>query len=120
MVTPGLPDEPSPAGCCCCVLFVVAVGDGVRTALACVEGRGEGRRFIKPLRYDAPRAEAFANALLLDVGQRALPLHLVSPYMDERSRTAKRRAIELAQHDAWVWETDRPLPTLPKPARPAG
>jgi hypothetical protein len=80
----------------------------------------EGRRFIKPLRYDAPRAEAFANALLLDVGQRALPLHLVSPYMDERSRTAKRRAIELAQHDAWVWETDRPLPTLPKPARPAG
>lgn len=80
----------------------------------------EGRRFIKPLRYDAPSAEAFANALLLDVGPRALPLHLVSPYMDERSRGVKRRAIELAQRDVWVWETDRPLPPLPKSVHPAG
>lgn len=73
----------------------------------------EGRRFIKPLRYDAPSAEAFANALLLDVGPQACSLHLASPYMDERSRTIKRRAIERAGPDGWVWETDRPRPTLP-------
>jgi hypothetical protein len=76
----------------------------------------EGRRFIKPLRYDAPSAEAFANALLLDVGPQARPLHLVSPYADERSQAVKRRAVERGPHDVWVWETDRPLPPLPKSA----
>lgn len=80
----------------------------------------ERRRFIKPLRYDAPSPEAFANALLLDVGPQALPLHLVSPYMGERSRTVKRRAIERATQDAWVWETEQPRPPFPKPAVPPG
>lgn len=79
-----------------------------------------GRRFIKPLRYDAPSANAFANALLLDVGPEARPLHLVSPYMDERSRTAKRRAIEHLTRNAWVWETDQPLPPLPESERSSG
>jgi hypothetical protein len=79
-----------------------------------------GRRFIKPLRYDAPSTEAFANALLLDAGPQAWPLHLVSPYMDERSRTVKRRAIERASPDVWVWATDQPLPALPKAVHPSG
>ncbi|MBL8318192.1 MAG: DUF1173 domain-containing protein [Burkholderiaceae bacterium] len=74
----------------------------------------EGRRFIKPLRYDAPSTEAFANAMLSDVGPELQPLHIVSPYMDERSQAAKRRAIERASPAAWVWETDRPMPALPK------
>jgi hypothetical protein len=74
----------------------------------------EGRRFIKPLRYDAPSAEAFANALLVDVGAQPYPLHLVSPYMDERSRSVKRRAVEQAAQDAWVWQTDQAMPGLPK------
>ncbi|MBI5721024.1 MAG: DUF1173 domain-containing protein [Rubrivivax sp.] len=78
----------------------------------------EGRRFIKPLRYDATNVEAFANALLVDVGARPCLLHLISPYMDERSRAAKRRAIEQAAQDAWVWETDQPMPSLPKPDNP--
>lgn len=73
----------------------------------------EGRRFIKPLRYDAPSAEAFANALLLDAGPQALPLHLVSSYMDERASAAKQRAIERGSPDVWVWETDSPRPQLP-------
>jgi len=80
----------------------------------------EERRFIKPLRYDAPSAEAFANALLVDVGPQPFPLHLVSPYMDERGRAAKRRAIEQAAQDVWVWETDRPMPALPKVAKRSG
>lgn len=73
----------------------------------------QGRRFLKPLRYDAPGAEAFANALLLDAGPEARPLHLLSPYMDERARTVKQRAIRNASSEPWVWETDRPLPPLP-------
>lgn len=73
----------------------------------------QGRRFHKPLRYDAPGAEAFANALLLDAGPEARPLHLLSPYMDERARALKQRAIRNASSEPWVWETDRPLPPLP-------
>jgi hypothetical protein len=80
----------------------------------------EGRRFIKPLRYDAPSAEAFANALLVDVGPELHPLHIVSPYMDERSQAAKRLAIERASPPAWVWETDRPMPALPRTADGSG
>lgn len=71
------------------------------------------RRFLKPLRYDAPGAEAFANALLLDAGPEARPLHLLSSYMDERARALKQRAIRNASSEPWVWETDRPLPPLP-------
>lgn len=71
------------------------------------------RRFLKPLRYDAPGAEAFANALLLDAGPEARPLHLLSPYMDERARAFKQRAIRNASSEPWVWETDKPLPPLP-------
>lgn len=76
----------------------------------------EGRRFIKPLRYDASSAEAFANALLLDVGLEPCPLHLVSPYMDDRSRMVKRRAIERAPRRTWVWDIDQPFPPLPRSA----
>lgn len=80
----------------------------------------EGRRFIKPLRYDAPSAEAFANVLLLDAGAQVRPLHLVSPYMDDHSRMVKRRAVERASPEVWVWETDRPMPALPKAVHRSG
>lgn len=73
----------------------------------------QSRRFLKPLRFDAPSAEAFANALLLDAGPEARPLHLLSPYMDERARALKQRTIRGVSPDPWVWETDRPLPSLP-------
>lgn len=73
----------------------------------------QGRSFLKPLRYDAPSAEAFANVLLLDAGPEVRPLHLLSPYMDERARTLKQRAIRGASSASWVWETDKVMPTLP-------
>ena len=81
---------------------------------ALVEAR---RRFIKPLAYDAPHAAAFPNALLLDAGAAALPLHAVSPFLDERDRARKERAIAQAGPGAWAWHTDQPMPPLP-PARP--
>ena len=73
----------------------------------------QGRRFLKPLRYDASDAEAFPNALLLDAGSIARPLHLLSPFMSERARAAKLRLIREASPEPWVWGTDRPMPPLP-------
>ena len=74
------------------------------------------RRFVKPLRYDARSTAPFPNALLLDTGAKAIPLHLVSPSMDPRERAAKEKTIK-AQGDApWVWYTDKPIPPLPQAA----
>jgi hypothetical protein len=75
-----------------------------------------GRRFIKPLRYDARCAGAFANALLLDCGVSPVPLHVISPFLPEREREAKGAAVQDARN-AWVWSTAEPMPTLPVPAR---
>jgi len=70
------------------------------------------RRFIKPLRYDARHAAAFANALLLDTGSEATGLHVLSPFMPAREREAKADALRRAV-GAWVWSTDEPMPPLP-------
>lgn len=75
-----------------------------------------GRYFVKPLRYDARCAAAFANALLLDTGAVPLPLHVYSPFMTPREREAKAGTLRAAG-GGWVWSTDEPLPMLP-PAVP--
>lgn len=80
----------------------------------------QGRRFLKPLRYDAPNAEAFANALLLDAGPEVVPLHLLSAYLDERARAVKQRAIARSVRLPWVWQTDQPLPDFPSAGRSPG
>ena len=54
------------------------------------------RRFIKTLRYDARRDVAFPNALLLDRGPQAVPLHVVSPYMEPKERQAREAAVSRA------------------------
>jgi hypothetical protein len=69
-----------------------------------------GRRFAKPLRYDAKNAGGFANALLLDVGPEAVPLHVVSPFMTDAERTAKEAAIAACGAQARVWYTDESMP----------
>jgi hypothetical protein len=75
-----------------------------------------GRYFVKPLRYDARCAAAFANALLLDTGAVPLPLHVCSPFMTPRERDAKAATLRAAG-GAWVWSTNEPMPALP-PAAP--
>jgi hypothetical protein len=75
-----------------------------------------GRYFVKPLRYDARCAAAFANAVLLDTGAVPLPLHVYSPFMTPREREAKAATLRAAG-GGWVWSTDEPMPTLP-PAAP--
>jgi hypothetical protein len=74
------------------------------------------RRFVKPLRYDARNMAAFANVLLVDAGSTALPLHLISPFMNPLERLAKERSVAALGPAAWVWPTDREMPTLPKPS----
>jgi len=73
----------------------------------------EGRRFLKPLRYDAAPSEAFPNFLLLDTGATPTPLHILSGFMSKEARKAKERVIAEAGSSAWVWHTNEPIPALP-------
>ncbi len=73
----------------------------------------QGRRFVKPLRYDARSAAGFSNALLLDAGPAPVALHLLSGFMAPAERLAKERAIAEAGDAAWVWDGEPPLPALP-------
>ena len=75
----------------------------------------QGRRFVKPLRYDARSVSGFANALLLDAGPAVVALHLLSPFMSAAERTAKERAIAACGASAWVWRTEEVMPPLPAP-----
>ncbi len=77
----------------------------------------QGRRFIKPLRYDAPAARAFPNALLLDAGATPVRLQVVSPFMPPKQRQAKESAIARAGENAWSWMTADDLPDLPAKVR---
>lgn len=73
----------------------------------------QGRRFVKPLRYDARSAAGFANALLLDAGPAVVPVHLLSPFMTPAERHAKEQAIAAVGGGAWVWRTEEVMPPLP-------
>ena len=76
---------------------------------------GQRRRFVKPLRYDAATAAVFPNALLLDMGAAAVPLHVLSAYMSPKERAAKQLALSRDGQDAWLWSTDGDMPALPQP-----
>jgi hypothetical protein len=71
----------------------------------------EQRAFMKPMRYDARSAAGFPNVLLLDSGPVPMPLHVLSPLMDAKERSAKEKA--LAGLPAWVWMTAKSMPELP-------
>jgi len=71
------------------------------------------RRFVKPLRYDARTVSEFANALLLDAGPAAIPVHLLSPFMDPAERVPKERAIAATGPASWVWRTEDVMPPFP-------
>ena len=75
---------------------------------------GQERRFLKPLRYDAPQGGVFPNALLLDGGATPIPLHIVSAFAGAKERTAKEKAV--AKGECWAWRTEQPMPALPSPA----
>lgn len=73
------------------------------------------RRFLKPLRYDATAAAKFANALLLDAGSVAVPLHVISAFMTPKERLVKELVMARFGSGAWVWTPDDDrMPALPK------
>jgi len=71
------------------------------------------RRFIKPLRYDAKSAAQFPNALLLDVGETPVALHVLSGFMAPKDRGIKEKTLKSGDGTPWVWITDSPMPALP-------
>lgn len=77
-----------------------------------------GRRFIKPLRYEAENFSSFANALLLDTGPVPLPLHVSSPFMGTGEREAKARAVASGGSGTWLWDVGQAMPDLPAPRAP--
>lgn len=74
----------------------------------------QGRRFVKPLRYDARTMAGFANAILLDVGAEPLALHVLSAFMMPIEAEAKKTAIAQAGGRSWAWSSAGPMPDLPK------
>lgn len=73
----------------------------------------QGRRFIKPLRYDARKASAFPNALLLDAGDAPVPLHALSAFAAPAELKAKEQAVAKAGAGVWVWHTATAMPPFP-------
>ena len=73
----------------------------------------QGRRFVKPLRYDARSAAAFPNALLLDAGPLPLPLHVISAFMPPKERAEKERTLRTSAGSPWLWVSAEEMPALP-------
>lgn len=74
----------------------------------------QGRRFVKPLRYDARSAVAFPNALLLDAGCLPVPLHVISAFMPPKDRAEKDRVVRTSGVSSWLWWSAEEMPTLPE------
>ena len=70
------------------------------------------RRFLRPLRYDSKRWGAFANAKLLDTGDQAASLHILSDRLPKDVLAAKGQAIARS-FGAWVWKAGASMPSLP-------
>ena len=64
-----------------------------------------GRRFWKPLRYDALTDKVFANVLLLDSGASPMPLFVLSPFMTGQQSDRVRKAIAKAGERVEVLDT---------------
>jgi hypothetical protein len=76
-----------------------------------------GRRFLKPLRYDAPHSVVVPNLLLLDAGNRPIRMNVAVATTGRRRRDAKVRLGATREPRDWVWKTDAssempPLPPL--------
>jgi hypothetical protein len=83
--------------------------------LALVEAlQRQGRAFLKPLKFDAKSAAGFPNVLLLDGVGGLVQMHVTSPFMDDKDRAIKRKAIDALGSTAWVWETTSEMPQFPE------
>jgi Protein of unknown function (DUF1173) len=79
----------------------------------------QGRRFLKPLPYEAGPSAAFASALLLDTGDAALPLHLEPPSASGQRGSRADGELSVPGPKRWIWRPGEALlmPALPKPVQ---
>ena len=77
------------------------------------------RRFLKPLRFESKQGASFPNAVLLDTGDAETPLDIVTPFMSDRDRGLKQRALAKRAARGWVWDmqTQQEPPPLPAAVR---
>ena len=77
------------------------------------------RRFLKPLRFESKQGASFPNAVLLDTGDAETPLDIVTPFMSDRDRGLKQRALAKRVAGGWVWDmqTQQEPPPLPAAVR---
>lgn len=73
----------------------------------------QGRRFVKPLRYDARKVAGFANAILLDAGAEPVAMHVAGSFMSPTEREAKRLAFEASRPASWFWDLSKQAPEIP-------
>jgi hypothetical protein len=78
------------------------------------------RRFLKPLRFESKQGASFPNAVLLDTGDAETSLDIVTPFMSDRDRGLKQRALAKRAARGWVWDmqTQQEPPPLPAAVRP--
>jgi hypothetical protein len=81
----------------------------------------QGRRFLKPLAYEAGTSAAFASALLLDAGDVPVPLHVVAPGATGQRRPPPGDGRPAPHGKAWFWRPGEALvmPSLPRPSEAA-
>jgi Protein of unknown function (DUF1173) len=77
------------------------------------------RAFIKPLRYEAKHAGGFPNFKLVDMGDSALALDIVSAFASDKERAAKHKALEDRGKEKWIWDTarEKEMPDFPAAVR---
>ena len=73
----------------------------------------QGRKFIKPLRYDLNSTARLASALLLDCDGAPRAMHVISPFLNARDRAVKERTVAELGDQCWVWHTDQPMSEFP-------
>jgi hypothetical protein len=76
----------------------------------------QGRRFLKPLAYEAGWSVGFASALLLDAGDVPVPLHVAAPSGTGQRREPGGDGPSAPGPKAWVWRPGEALvmPPLPR------
>jgi hypothetical protein len=79
----------------------------------------QGRRFLKPLPYEAGPSAAFASALLLDTGDATIPLHLEPPSAGGQRGARGDGERSVPGSKRWIWRPGEALvmPALPKPVQ---
>jgi hypothetical protein len=70
------------------------------------------------MRFESKQGAGFPNVVLLDTGDTETPLDIVTPFMSDRDRVLKQRAIAKRAPTGWTWDmqTHQEPPQLPRAA----